>query len=59
MTDAREKIIEELEGLCGTLHSVPYHQIETEDLLKILNTVNLYRKEAIRLREWIADKMEK
>lgn len=40
----REKIIQELEGLTGTLDSVPYAAIDTNDLLKILNTINYYRR---------------
>ena len=32
----REKLISQIEGFTGTLESVPYNKISTEDLQKIL-----------------------
>jgi hypothetical protein len=37
--DAREKLISKIEGYTGTLESVPYSKITTEDLQKILDAL--------------------
>jgi len=39
--DMREKLIERIEGFAGTLKSVPYHQISTDDLKTILNALGI------------------
>ncbi len=35
----REKLISQIEGFTGTLESVPYNKISTEDLQKILKAL--------------------
>lgn len=37
----RELLWERIEGICGTLRSVPYELISTDDLRKILATLYL------------------
>lgn len=38
-SEIREAIIDRIEGKVGTLSSVPYHLIDTTDLLKLANVL--------------------
>lgn len=37
--EIREKLIARIEGYTGTLRSVPYHEISTEDLETLLSVI--------------------
>ena len=37
--DLREKLIERIEGIVGTLESVPWSKVSTEDMRKLLSTL--------------------
>jgi len=39
MTAVRQNMIDRIEGYFGALQSVPYHEISTEDLKKIYDTL--------------------